>query len=68
MTSARAGLTDPGWNEERHEEQGRVAPPLGPPTDRAGADPGTKNRQTLRVLLAIIGALVVASFLVGIRW
>ena len=27
-----------------------------------------KNRQTLRVLLAIIGALVVASFLVGVRW
>jgi hypothetical protein len=28
----------------------------------------TTNRQTLRVLLAIIGALAVASFLVGIRW
>jgi len=27
-----------------------------------------RNRQTLRVLLAIVGALVVASFLVGIRW
>ena len=28
----------------------------------------TKNRQTLRVLLAVIGALVLAAFLVGIRW
>jgi hypothetical protein len=27
-----------------------------------------RNRQTLRVLLTIIGALVVASFLIGIRW
>jgi hypothetical protein len=27
-----------------------------------------RNRGTLRVLLAIIGVLVVASFLVGIRW
>jgi hypothetical protein len=28
----------------------------------------TRNRQTLRVLLAIIGALMVVAFLVGIRW
>lgn len=28
----------------------------------------TRNRQTLRVLLTIIGALIVASFLIGIRW
>jgi len=42
---------------------------LRPPPERSGlADPATKTRQTLRVLLAIIGALVVASFLVGIRW
>ncbi len=27
-----------------------------------------RNRQTLRVLLMIIGALVVSAFLVGIRW
>lgn len=27
-----------------------------------------RNRQLLRVLLLIIGTLVVASFLVGIRW
>jgi len=27
-----------------------------------------RNRQTLRVLLAIVGALVIASLLVGIRW
>jgi len=27
-----------------------------------------RNRQTLRVLLAIIGALVVSAFLIGIRW
>ena len=27
-----------------------------------------RNRQTVRVLLMIIGALVVASFLIGIRW
>ncbi len=26
------------------------------------------NRQTLWILLAIVGTLVVASFLVGIRW
>jgi hypothetical protein len=28
----------------------------------------TRNRQTLRVLLLIIGGLMVAAFLVGIRW
>ena len=28
----------------------------------------TRNRQTVRVLLTIVAALVVASFLVGIRW
>jgi hypothetical protein len=28
----------------------------------------TRNRQTLRLLLTIISALVVASFLIGIRW
>lgn len=27
-----------------------------------------RNRQTVRVLLMIIGALVVSSFLIGIRW
>lgn len=27
-----------------------------------------RNRQTLRVLLTIVGALVVAALLVGIRW
>jgi hypothetical protein len=27
-----------------------------------------RNRQTLRVLLTIIGALVIAAFLIGIRW
>jgi hypothetical protein len=27
-----------------------------------------KNRQTLRILLTIVGALVVSAFLVGIRW
>lgn len=27
-----------------------------------------RNRQTLRLLLAVIGVLVVAAFLVGIRW
>lgn len=26
------------------------------------------NRRTLRLLLTIVGALVVASFLVGVRW
>ncbi|OLD26420.1 MAG: hypothetical protein AUI18_07995 [Candidatus Rokubacteria bacterium 13_1_40CM_2_70_45] len=66
----RPDLADPGgWNEKGHEEQSRIAPRLGPPTNRAGlADPATKTRQTLRVLLMIIAALVVASFLVGIRW
>jgi len=27
-----------------------------------------RNRQTLKVILTIVGALVVAAFLVGIRW
>ena len=27
-----------------------------------------RNRQTLRVLLMIVGALVVSAFLIGIRW
>jgi hypothetical protein len=27
-----------------------------------------RNRQTLRALLTIIGALVVSAFLIGIRW
>jgi hypothetical protein len=28
----------------------------------------TRNRQTLRVILMIVGALIVSAFLVGIRW
>jgi hypothetical protein len=28
----------------------------------------TRNRQTLRIILTIVGALIVSSFLVGIRW
>jgi hypothetical protein len=28
----------------------------------------TRNRQTLRLLLTIIAALVVSAFLIGIRW
>ena len=35
---------------------------------RQGMTSDTRNRQTLRVLLTIIGALIVASFLIGIRW
>jgi hypothetical protein len=27
-----------------------------------------RNRQTLRIILGIVGALVVSAFLVGIRW
>ena len=27
-----------------------------------------RNRQLLRVLLTLVGALVVAAFLIGIRW
>jgi hypothetical protein len=27
-----------------------------------------RNRQTLRILLTIIAALIVSAFLVGIRW
>src|SRR2546427_821426 len=50
----------------------RVTPlsagPPGPPGVRQGMTADVKNRQTLWVLLAIIGALVVASFLVGVRW
>src|SRR5206468_13046715 len=41
------------------------ADPPGPPGVRQGMTADVKNRQTLWVLLAIIGALVVASFLVG---
>jgi hypothetical protein len=28
----------------------------------------TRNRQTVRVLLTIVAVLMVAAFLVGIRW
>ena len=28
----------------------------------------TRNRQIVRVLLAVVATLVVASFLIGIRW
>jgi hypothetical protein len=28
----------------------------------------TRNRQTLRVILMIVGALIVSAFLIGIRW
>jgi len=28
----------------------------------------TRHRQTLRLLLTIVGALIVAAFLIGIRW
>jgi hypothetical protein len=28
----------------------------------------TRNRQTLRVLLMIVAALVVSAFLIGVRW
>jgi hypothetical protein len=28
----------------------------------------TRNRQTLRLLLTIVAALVVSAFLIGIRW
>jgi len=28
----------------------------------------TRNRQTLRVLLTIVAALVVSAFLIGVRW
>jgi hypothetical protein len=31
-------------------------------------DPRRRNRIVLRVILSVMGALVVASFLVGIRW
>ena len=27
-----------------------------------------RNRQTLRILLTFVGALIVSAFLVGIRW
>jgi hypothetical protein len=27
-----------------------------------------RNRQTLRILLTIVGALIVSAFLIGIRW
>jgi len=27
-----------------------------------------RNRQTVKIILTIVGALVVSSFLVGIRW
>ena len=28
----------------------------------------TRNRQTVRVLLMVVATLIVASFLIGIRW
>jgi hypothetical protein len=31
-------------------------------------DPRERNRRLLRVLLGIMATLIVASFLVGIRW
>lgn len=31
-------------------------------------DPRERNRRLVRVLLAIVAALLVGSFLVGIRW
>lgn len=31
-------------------------------------DLGERNRRVLRVILGIMGTLVAASFLVGIRW
>ena len=27
-----------------------------------------RNRQTVKIILTIVGALIVSSFLVGIRW
>jgi hypothetical protein len=27
-----------------------------------------RNRQTVRILLTIVGALIVSAFLIGIRW
>src|SRR5262249_53427194 len=44
------------------------AEPAGPPGLRQGMNTDARNRQTLKVLLTIVGALVVAAFLVGIRW
>ncbi len=35
---------------------------------RQHEDFGQRNRRVLRVLLAIIATLLVAGFLVGIRW
>ena len=36
------------------------------PMDRH--DLGERNRRLVRILLAVMAALIVASFLVGIRW
>jgi hypothetical protein len=33
-----------------------------------GNELGARNRRVLRVLLGIVAALVIAAFLVGIRW
>src|SRR5262249_23448739 len=44
------------------------ARPAGPPGLRQGMTSAARNRQTLKVLLTIVGALVVAAFLIGIRW
>ena len=35
---------------------------------RAMADVDERNRRVVRILLAIVTALIVASLLVGIRW
>lgn len=38
------------------------------PASAGGNDVRARNRMLVRVLLGVVGTLVVASFLVGIRW
>ncbi len=44
------------------------ADPARPAGVRQGMTSDARNRQTVRILLTIVGALVVAAFLIGIRW
>jgi len=36
--------------------------------DVTAMDPRDRNRRVLRILLAIVGVLIAASLMVGIRW
>jgi hypothetical protein len=45
-----------------------LADPVSAARVRQGMTSDARNRQILRIILTIVGALIVSSFLVGIRW